>query len=400
MRLFCTLIFSFLVLPVASWAATRTAASCSYSDVLSAYNAASEGDIVSIPAGTSTWSSTFNLTKGITIQGAGKASTIIAVNIDPAILVTLSSDVAVRITGIYFKQTNNNSGKTAVRVRPSVYGNILRNIQIDNCKFEKGSRDVNIRGDVYGVIYQNEFINNNIAIGFEGNNDGSWRLPIVAGSSSAMFIEDNTFVINNNADREPNELIYHQEGARSVTRYNTFDASTYTAGAAMFFDSHGQWTPPYRGQPILEIYRNKFNCDNSYRMMNIRGGSVLLHNNSGNCSSNYSFHLDNEQTESWPQPDQVYNSFMWNNTGIPTLYFPNSSSIIQQNRDYFLHAPASSGGKETLINNGLGGMTFTSSGANAYYPYTEYTYPHPLRSGQINPTDVQPPGGLKVLSAP
>jgi hypothetical protein len=369
--------------------------------VLSAYNAASEGDIVSIPGGTSTWSSTLFISKAITIQGSGKSTTIINVDIDPVFFVRLSSDVSVRVTGIAFTQSGNLY--TAVRVRPNVYGNVLRSIRIDNCKFTNGTRTLNIQADTYGVIDSNEFINCNIAVGFEGNNNSSWQLPIAAGTANAMFIEDNTFTITNSAPTEPNELIYHQEGARSVTRYNTFEAGTYTAGAALFFDSHGSWVTGgnrYRGQPIIEMYRNTLNCNNSYRAVNIRGGSVLLHDNTGNCNSIYQFHLENYQTNSWPQPDQLYNSFMWNNTGSMSYDFPESQTVIQQNRDYFLHAPASSGGKETLVNYGLGGMTFSSSGANAYYPYTEFIYPHPLRSGLTNPTDVRSPGGLKVLTAP
>lgn len=121
--------------------------------------------------------------------------------------------------------------------------------------------------------------------------------------------------------------------------------------------------------------------------MNIRGGSVLLYNNSGNCLS-AQLHLEDYQTEDWPQPDQIHNTFLWDNTGA-SYWFSNSVSVIQEDRDYFKHAPASSGGKTTLINYGLDGMTFSSSGANAYYPYTAYTYPHPLR-GAGTPDETAP----------
>src|SRR5688572_18992751 len=52
-------------------AATVTAASCSYSHVQSAVNAASHGDTVNIPAGNCTWTSKLLVTVGITLQGAG-----------------------------------------------------------------------------------------------------------------------------------------------------------------------------------------------------------------------------------------------------------------------------------------------------------------------------------------
>ena len=72
-------------------------------------------------------------------------------------------------------------------------------------------------------------------------------------------------------------------------------------------------------------------------------------------------------------------------------------STIQEGRDYWLHAPAATGGKETLKTPyGIGGMTFSSSGANAYYPYTTYVYPHPLVSG--GSSDTMPPAAPSGLS--
>jgi hypothetical protein len=68
----------------------------------------------------------------------------------------------------------------------------------------------------------------------------------------------------------------------------------------------------------------------------------------------------------------------------------NASTFIQQNRDYFMHAPQATGGYEYFTGsrqggsqthpteNDTGSMAFSPSGANAYYPYTPYAYPHPL----------------------
>ena len=47
----------------------RTAVSCNYADVLAAYNLANNGDIVQIPSGTCTWSSTLIVSKSITLKG-------------------------------------------------------------------------------------------------------------------------------------------------------------------------------------------------------------------------------------------------------------------------------------------------------------------------------------------
>ena len=54
-------------------AATITATSCSAANVQSAINSANNGDVVTIPGGTCTWSSTVTIpsTKGITLSGGG-----------------------------------------------------------------------------------------------------------------------------------------------------------------------------------------------------------------------------------------------------------------------------------------------------------------------------------------
>src|SRR5262245_23526008 len=58
-------------------AATINAKSGSLVDVSSAVASAKDGDTVTVPAGTAIWTSTLNIAKNITLQGAGVASTII-----------------------------------------------------------------------------------------------------------------------------------------------------------------------------------------------------------------------------------------------------------------------------------------------------------------------------------
>ena len=63
---------AFLILiPVVSRADTHTAASCSQADVTAAISAASDGDVVIVPAGNCTWGSTLIINKGISLQGPG-----------------------------------------------------------------------------------------------------------------------------------------------------------------------------------------------------------------------------------------------------------------------------------------------------------------------------------------
>jgi hypothetical protein len=69
-------------------AATHAAATCNTSDVQTAINAAAEGDTVTIPAGTCTWTSGVTISgKGITVTGAG-AGRIIAYTPDTHTIAT------------------------------------------------------------------------------------------------------------------------------------------------------------------------------------------------------------------------------------------------------------------------------------------------------------------------
>src|SRR5882724_7452022 len=60
----------FLTIFCQAEAATIKAASSSRADIGTAVAAAADGDTVTVPAGTASWTATLEVTKGITIQGA------------------------------------------------------------------------------------------------------------------------------------------------------------------------------------------------------------------------------------------------------------------------------------------------------------------------------------------
>lgn len=364
--------------------------------------------------------------------------------------VTLTSDVAVRISGFRFDNvTNDNSNYYAIGLNGKTDGTLLlTKIRLDHNYFQKGKRAVNVVGAVYGSIDSNTFNNCDIGVGVTGDNNYGWNRAIAAGTTNALFVEGNTFTgTEAGRDRNLNQAIYQQAGARSVTRYNTFDFSNITgSGAAGFYDSHGNQggcdTPfaTFRGQPIIEAYNNSLIAGaagsiSSYAAFTIRGGSSLIYNNDYFTSSGgglYAIYLWEEEEWTsgnfsgpctvWPSEDQIFNSFFWNNTtywngaGSGTnltdvsKHSNNSSgTYIVKDRDYFMAAPAASGGKETLsvvatygaITGSKYGdaMTFSAEGANAYNPYTPATCPNaladPLTTGYCN-TSVRGASGYNL----
>ena len=382
---------------------TIIAASCSSSDVQAAIDKAVDGDTVIVPAGNCTWNSTLTLDKAVVLKGAGADLTVLNYGGNVSIIrIAPSSDKAIRVTGFSFHvqsnliDTVNGWAITVVGNGKGSFG--LTKIRIDHNTFNKGKRQIFWTGWAYGLVDNNIFKNGNIAIGICGDNNYSWQRPIVPGTSDSLFIEDNVFIINNDSDREPNEAIYHQEGGRSVTRYNIFNGSTYTNGNSLWFDSHGNWPCPpsgssgpfdpdspeaaftCRGQPLIEVYGNTFSQHHSYRWAYLRGGTILFWNNTlTNLKSGLpSIEITDEESWQslffeplktvWPAHDQITNSYFWNNTinGVlinPRIKRSEDTIFIQENRDYFTRAPQP---------------------GDVYYPYSPYTYPHPFRTDCVS----------------
>jgi len=367
--------FAFFPFSGISDAATINASSCSESDVQSAVNAASNGDIVQVPSGHCTWNSTLILTRGITLTGAGAGSTIITYGsgADPMVEISVPADLPIRISGMKFDLlASPGIYRTAIDAGGKTDGSFgLTQLRIDHCAFNKGSTVIQIGGWVSGVIDNNTLTNADRGILLVGDDNHAWERPIEAGTANAVFIEDNHFILDDNVDRDPNEQIYHQEGARSVVRHNTFDSRSMTKYDSCPFDSHGNQnyytgtSQDFRGQPIVEIYENNFYIHHSYRIIYLRGGSILIYNNKFTYESGSAptaIELTEEESwqtsffsplaTTWPAQDQINNSFFWGNTlnGSPiadiSLNETHDATFIQKDRDYFMHAPQATGGKE------------------------------------------------------
>jgi hypothetical protein len=433
---------AFLFLPGASWADTHEASSCSYSDVLSAYDAASAGDTVSIPSCPTgvTWTNTLTIAKPITLQGTGylddgesyhTGTKIINTNGTTVIKVDNNSGTAdpVRITGIHINMSTNVGYRRAIAVYGGDdydQGEKITQLQIDNCRIDYGEQSLMFRNIVQGVVYRNYFYNTRELVDIQGARDYSWNNYYQYGPDSqyALFFEDNYFKFDNNGVSSQDGVFYNvAEGANFVIRYNTFDSSEFTncqniAGTNLYGDYSGY----YRGTMFVANYHNTINANHIDSFFGIRGGSFLVYSNTWTATDAWKVAgAEEENTSSYPGSDQINNSFFWDNTynGNPVT----TSQIVVSYGDAWIcvdgaescpshteiwsHAPQSSGGRNVYPGNpGDTDMYFTSSGPNAYYPYTPYTYPHPLRSGIIDksysdPDNVipAPPSSLKVVDA-
>ena len=423
----------FLCFPFVSWAAC-TGSSPTWTStpdrtsVASCVSQATAGDTINISAGTETWSSGVTINKSLTLSGAGETLTHINNSSTYIFYISLSSDVPVRITGLDINSDpNTGSDKHAIYIQGKLDGSFAyTKIRIDNNTFEKGKRAIYAYGWIEALIDHNEFLNCDIGVAVTGDNHDSWDRVIEAGTANAVFIEDNTFTQNNNSDVELNEAIYHIEGGRSVVRYNTFDLTAYTTYNSCPFDSHGNgsyYPSGYRGNPLIEVYNNDWYIHHSYRVFYFRGGSVIVYDNTITFETGTGaiFALSEEEgwqtaffsplDTAWPAEDQITNSFFWDNTldgnPITDIYEWGGSLFYHKDRDYFMHAPESSGGyayySDRLGASGRGSdgtLVWDANHANAYYPYTAYTYPHPLSTSEPIISNPQPAEEIDCTSNP
>jgi hypothetical protein len=397
--------------------------SASWANVSNALHAATTGDTVLFPLnGAANWGQELLLNKAVTIDGNGsKLSTSVALNSGFLFIYGLSTSSLLRITSLSF----SNAGFTGYALRG--YNNTITSLRVDHCNFTNGSYQVDIAG-WQGVIDHCYFVNGSSAILFTGGSrsqaDASWT-TVAPATSACQFFEDNTMLITSTVVGVYAQVVDCDSGGKLVFRNNVIDVTgdSKTGGSQQFiFQNHGNacggcdsvnkgyWqndATARRSPSVVEFYSNSISGNTLGRFATFRGGSILCYSNKA-TSVTYTptIVLYEEEDDlvsqfspsrtAWPAEDQVHNSFFWSNTsngGDPGLTVLDPT-FIQEDRDYWLHAPAATGGKESFtgLNGGsataptdgityptLGNMTFSASGANAYYPYTPYQYPHPLQ---------------------
>src|SRR5260370_5601737 len=194
-------------------------------DVQAAINAAQDGDVVKLPAGSFSWSSGVTVKTGVAIKGQGVSSTTLTNPVTTYSLFDVTYDQAkTRISRIAFK------GQRSI----SIYGSYTTaQFRIHDCTFNCGTTlgillefSDNAPGLVDHCTFTGggavEMIHN---YGFGADSDAGWLDNVYPGSASAVYIENCTF------SKDPLQDAYFwgpsaiqsYYGARTVVRHSVFN---------------------------------------------------------------------------------------------------------------------------------------------------------------------------------
>jgi hypothetical protein len=256
----------------------------SESSVQALEKAAHDGDTITIPAGTFTWSAGVKITKAITLQGAAIGNTIIRDNVQKTQLIqwTLVVKQPSRMTGIEFQNAGRSNTADSPMGVIRIDGNNETDgatIRIDHCKFNQ-LNGVIVLDTAMGVVDHNTILRDNIMFcvldeRWSGDKlqkgDKSYAAPTNFGSSQFTFFEDND--VTSTSTTNLKSFIDSYAGARYVARYNTIHNAN--------FGGHGTETSGrFRGERVKEIYNNTFIGTNLNSIIgNTRSGVMVLHDN-------------------------------------------------------------------------------------------------------------------------
>lgn len=409
-----------------SLSATYTAATCSYSDVSSALSASSPRDTVVVPAGSCTWNKGLSISKGINLIGSGMGKTIIMSTQVPVINYAPSSNLLVynypfRISGFTFDLGGSGQG---LNLNCDAVTTLQTKIRIDNNRFYNSAYTGGAieNWGCRGVIDNNDFdtFRYPLRIGWgDGTNGEFWwnnHPKLNYGTAENIYVEDNTFTGVTTTWEDADT------GGRFAFRYNTV---TVNGDMYPLLDVHGPGSGGGRSAFGAEVYGNQINASSyDIRLMDQRGGKVLLFNNNATTSSSsYENQIGVYSCEVY-SGEYVNDSYWWNNrknltgsvTGINILG-PYCGKTITENVDFWHDAGSFDGtsgvGCGTLASRpstcttgvgywateqscknleGMVGVNPSTPVSGTLYKCTEpntwtsyfspYTYPHPLTTNK------------------
>ncbi|HEY2424005.1 MAG TPA: VCBS repeat-containing protein [Chthoniobacterales bacterium] len=249
---------------------------------------AQNGDTITLPPGTFTWSTHVSFSKAVNVQGAGTAQTVIYDNVpktggSQSVLwsFNVASGQSIRVTGFTVRgQTqdtqNHNQGTLAF------FGGSHK-IRIDHVNIIRpGTGAMIFGGDLWGVIDHCYFDDSNFKQAIqvhhgnwngdaEGWGDGSYEDSLHLGTERAIYIEDCTFLGSGTAGAG---VVDGSFGGRFVFRHNTVTNDTLAM--------HG--TEGFRGRGLrsYEIYDNRFVSSSGILVyaLYLRSGTGVIFDNS------------------------------------------------------------------------------------------------------------------------
>jgi hypothetical protein len=432
-------VFAFLILSI--FLAPRCRAAVYHSDgspasVQRLQRAAQDGDQITLPPGTFTWTTQVHITKNITLQGAGIDSTIINDNVPKiggarSILIYCENITGnLRVTGLTIRgvaQDTQGWGKGTL----DVYGS-SHSIRIDHVKFDRpGTNCILIGGDIWGVIDHNTFYLPNFKLavtvldpnyGGGSYGDVSWESPTALGSGQGIYIEDCNFTGTGNAGAGVTDVT---EGGRYVFRHNTVTSDNAA--------THGTEGQRYRGVRSFEYYQNTFTNPSSiiFCAFYLRGGTGVIWGNTvrggaGQTGYRYCVLADNyRSTYTWQPWGLCNGSNQWDQNSGSNGYaaldqvgrgmaldrirgdtpvnprtgnaaWPrNQSEPVYVWSNNWTPVPQNAGG---LIGSNASviqiGRDIIDNGNTPMPGYTPFQYPHPL-TGSQPPTPVATPSSVQ-----
>jgi hypothetical protein len=269
-----------------SWAATINASSCSLSAVQAAIDSASDGDTVTVPAGTCTWSSAAQIVnKTITFQGAGSdtGGTKIVYEGSGHTLIDVNAGNKtgkMDLSGfwLYGGASDAWNGAAVQLLGPDGWKNLrMHHMTFDSNKMYAVGAGANTHGVIDHCIFKGSGAH---GIKFYGNGASDWSTPLTLGTADFFFVEDNQFYTDDWYGNIGDISIDMYNGGRVVFRYNDLKYG--------FIELHDKARSSLPSANAYEIYNNSFWSDtNKWKGMDITAGTGVIWGNT--ISGDYSF---------------------------------------------------------------------------------------------------------------
>ena len=260
-------------------AATINAANCSQSAVRAAIDSAGNGDTVTIPAGSCTWSTQVSLdatAREIRLEGSGIDKTVITAATAPVLSVRGAAGKAWTIGNMTI-----NAGSASGEQLLGIEGT-SKSWRVHHVKFNTTSNItflIKIFGRTYGVIdHLSANGGDSGVISITGSGADVWTDTTLRwGDANAVFLEDST--VTYTTFNEGRFTIDCTNGGRYVLRYNNI--KNQRTG------NHGLDSGGYYSCFSVEVYNNSFSYDwpTIDGAVFLRGGSALIHDNKLTYSS-------------------------------------------------------------------------------------------------------------------